>query len=111
MLSWSAIETGRSVDLAAIVDPNLDPGIPGGRALIAIGEASVRNTSDPRPVAVLAEELGPAAALRAVTVAGAFEILNRIVDATGLPVGKAARLQLQGIIDVLDLDRLPHARH
>lgn len=111
MLSWSAAASERIVDLSAIVDPRVDPRITGGRALIALATTAVGTTSDGEAVASVAELLGPAAALKAATVAAAFEVFNRIVDATGLPVGQKSREQLQPIIDMLGLADLPHASH
>ncbi len=62
-------------------------------------------------VAAVAAVLGPQPALKAACVAGAFEIYNRVVDATGLPTGPAMRRDLASIIDVLGLDGFPHAGH
>ena len=55
--------------------------------------------------------VGEEAAVRAAAVAGAFELYNRIVDATGVPVGHAQRERLQDIIATLGLDGFPHADH
>jgi hypothetical protein len=62
-------------------------------------------------VDTVAKTLGRSAAVDAAAVAGAFEFYNRVVDAAGLPVGKAARRELADVIDLLELDRFPHAAH
>lgn len=111
MLSWSATETEQSLDLTAIVTPGSEPGIPGGRRLIDLGHASTGTASDGTTVTALAAELGAEPALKAACVAGAFEIYNRVVDATGLPIGSKARQGLAPIIDALGLDAFPHAAH
>ena len=111
MLSWSATATHQDLDLAAIVAPGAEPGIPGGRELVDLGLASVGTTSDGSAVAALAAVLGPRPALKAACVAGAFEIYNRVVDATGLPTGAAMRRELASIIDTLGLGGFPHAGH
>ena len=111
MLSWSAEETNRTIDLAAIVDSGVELGIPGGRELIAIARAAAGKAVDSAPIEALAQVVGPEPAVRAAAVAGAFELYNRIVDATGLPVGRASRAQSADTIEVLGLDAFPHARH
>ena len=111
MLSWSAIETNHDLDLAAILTPGADPGIPGGRELVDLGMASVGTASDGSAVAAVAAVLGPTPALKAACVAGAFEIYNRVVDATGLPTGPAMRRELEVVIDTLELSGFPHAGH
>jgi hypothetical protein len=111
MLRWSATETGRTVELRGIVDPTVDPGVLGGRELVALGRSAGARLPDPQSAQRVARALSPAAAVDAAAVAGAFELYNRVVDATGLPVGKGARRELADIIDTLGLDRMPHAHH
>lgn len=111
MLSWSATETGRPLDLAAIIAPDAEPGIVGGRELINLGKASTGAIPDHTAVAAVAATLGPGPALKAACVGGAFEIYNRVVDATGLPVGAQTRRELAPIIDTLGLEAFPHAGH
>ena len=111
MLSWSANETGRTIDLGGIVDLSIDIGLVGGGDLAAIGRSIGAAQPDPARVAAVAATVSAEAGFKAATVAGAFEILNRIVDATGLPVGKRGRESLGWIISDLGLDAFPHARH
>jgi hypothetical protein len=110
MLSWSAAETGQTLDLSALVDEG-ELGIPAGRKLIEVGRASTGTETDAGAVVAVAEILGEAAAVYAAGVAGAFELLNRAVDAVGLPVGRVYRERMAEIIDVLGLDAFPHATH
>ena len=109
MLSWSATETHQPVDLAGIVDDSCDPRLSGGRELIALGRAVKTTEPDRRWLDALADVLDLAAAVDAAAVAANFQIMNRTVDATGLPVGRHQRQQNESIIHTLALDRFPHA--
>lgn len=111
MLSWSALKTGRDIEVAAIASTEHEPLLPAGRELIALGHASVGMTPDASSTKAVAAALGHDAAVKAASVAGAFEIFNRVVDAIGLPVRRAWRERMQQTIDVLDLERFPHAAH
>jgi hypothetical protein len=109
MLRWSAQSTGRDVDLAALLRPGTPVGVPGGAELAALGNAAVGTTVDATPAAALAAVIGPVPAVRAAAVAGAFELYNRIVDATGLPVSAARRETHGDIIGILSLEGFPHS--
>lgn len=111
MLRWSAEETGRTVALRAVADPAIDPRVPGGGELAAVARAGVGARSDPEPVMRAADVLGGQAAIDAAAVAAAFESFNRVVDGTGLPVSRGARTNEADIIELLDLERFPHAGH
>jgi len=111
MLRWSAQETGRRVAVDAIVDTGVDPLRPAGRALIALGR-SVRSAVPNRDaVDAVAAELGLSAAIDAAAVAANFQIMNRVVDATGLPIGRHRAEENRGLIERLGLDCFPHALH
>jgi hypothetical protein len=91
MLRASASQTGREVDTAAVVDDTRDPLVPGGDELRAFATALVRSTDREDPAlrsarSALVDRLGPAAAARAATVTGNFEMMNRLLDASGVPV-------------------------
>ena len=110
MLSWSAEETGRQVDIGRLVGDG-EIGIPAGPELVDVGRASIDVKSDSSPVAATAAVLGEEAAVYAAAVAAAFELLNRAVDATGLPVGRATRERMAHIIEALGMESFPHAHH
>lgn len=110
MLRWSAQETGRHVDLAGIVSP-VDPGLPGGRELVALGRAAVGSTVDRGPLDAVAAAIGDAAAYDAAAVAATFEVMNRVVDAVGLPVATHQRETKADVVELLGLDEFPGARH
>lgn len=111
MLSWSAHETDRTANLAGIVDPTIDPGIRGGAALVALGRAVATTTPDRRTLDTVAAIIGLPAAVDAAAVAANFQIMNRVVDATGLPIGRHRREENAELIATLRLDRFPHADH
>jgi len=109
MLRWSAQETHRPVDLAGIVDDRVDPLVPGGRELVALGRAAAERTADRRAFDDVARLIGVAPAFDAAGVAANFEIMNRVVDAVGLPVGRKRREDEAELIDLLGLGAFPHA--
>jgi hypothetical protein len=111
MLRWSAQSTGREADLAAVIAPGAAVGVPGGAELAALGRAAVGSSVDSTPTAALAAVVGNTPAVRAAAVAGAFELYNRIVDGTGLPVPAARRETHGDIIVTLGLERFPHSDH
>lgn len=111
MLSWSAQETGRTLDLAGIADPTVDPGIPAGRQLVTLGRAVVDRRSGRQALDAVAAEIGDVAAFDAAAVAANFEVMNRVVDAVGLPVGQRSRETAHAIIEMLGLEAFSHARH
>ena len=86
MLRASALLNGLPLDLRGIADPKIDLGIPAGGRLLAFTEALItgHELTDAREHLVAA--VGEAAAVRAALTVGNFEMMNRIVDATGVPV-------------------------
>lgn len=91
MLRASADQTDRTADTAGVADDDVDPGVPGGRELVAFTNALLG--ADRHDDAALLDArralvatVGPAGAARAATVAGNFEMMNRLLDAAGVPV-------------------------
>lgn len=111
MLSWSALETGRPVNLTGIVDPAIDPQVPGGAGLVSLGRAIATTIPDRAPLDAVATAIGLSAAIDAAAVAANFQVMNRVVDATGLPIGRHRREESAELIAALGLDRFPHADH
>jgi hypothetical protein len=109
MLRWSAENTHRTVDLRAIADPTIDAGLPGSKPLAHLARRSLGRTPDATATIAVAESIGEDAAVNAAAVAAAFELFNRVVDGTGLPVGTASRRNQAADIETLGLDRFPHA--
>ena len=64
----------------------VDSLVPGDAVLGALTDAAVLRDPDEMPVARAraVEELGPATTVRALAVAGNFEMMNRLLDAIGV---------------------------
>lgn len=100
MLRASAHETGRPVELSAIAHPDRDSLLPAGRELLEFVTALIRGAEDLSGARErLAHVAGNAGAGRAAAVAGNFQMMNRLVDATGVPIGPT----LRAIADELDI--------
>ncbi|MDJ0664742.1 MAG: hypothetical protein QNJ75_09290 [Acidimicrobiia bacterium] len=109
MLSWSCKETNQKVDLLPIASGTGDPLLPGGEALIGMVNATLAGSgvADARDKVVAA--LGGEAAVDAAAVIGNFEMMNRIADGVGMPVGAGSRKRMADVIELLGLDQYPHA--
>ena len=109
MLSWSIEETQGRVDLKAITDRSVDPVIPGGRELLDYVDAILLGGDIAQARDAVIGALGESAAEAAAAVTGNFEMMNRIADGVGMPVGSGTRQRLKLIISDLRLDRFPHS--
>jgi hypothetical protein len=105
----TATRKGEGVDSLAIVNPETDPGIPGGRELIALGQSALGAAPDPTTVARVGKVLGEEAAVTAAEVASAFMMVNRIVEATGQPVLTNQRERMRPILELLGAMEFPHS--
>lgn len=88
MLRASSQRTDRPTELRAIVDPVSDSLLPAGAGLLAFTDAAVLRDADEMSLARqrLGDQAGPEAVVRAAAVAGNFEMMNRLLDAVGVPV-------------------------
>lgn len=86
MLRASAIASGLSIDLRAIADPTIGLGVPGGASLLAFTDALIDGIGIDEARARLVAAVGEEGAVRSALTAGNFEMMNRVVDATGVPV-------------------------
>lgn len=107
MLSWSAEATGTAVDLMAVTDPSIDPQVPGGRLLLDLVD-SVLAAEPAAAASALRAELGEPALVDAAAVIGNFQMMNRVADATGMPVGRGSRQHNAEVISRLGLGRFDH---
>ncbi len=101
MLRASAEANGETVDLRGVGHVTVDSGVPGDAELSALTDAVVLR--DPveldAAVARATQRLGAASTVRAIAVAGNFEMMNRLLDACG--VGPTAAMRPIGeLIDV-----------
>ncbi|MFV1992032.1 MAG: hypothetical protein ACC652_14970 [Acidimicrobiales bacterium] len=98
MLRASAQVTGISLNLLAVGSPTADPLLAGGGELLAFTTALVARDDSrlEQHREQLTSALGPAGTATAAGVAGNFEMMNRLLDATGIPasVDKAFAAEL-----------------
>lgn len=110
MLSWSSKINQIPVNVRAITDSSLDPLIPGGDALLRFVDAVLARSTVGigAAVTVVMAELGQAGLVDAAAVIGNFQMMNRVADGTGMPVGAGSRRRHADLIDQLGLDRFDH---
>jgi hypothetical protein len=109
MLRASVEQLGTEVDLRAVTDRSVDPLLPGGAALLDLVDASLGDGDLAAARAEVLAELGGAALVDAAAVHGNFEMMNRIADGTGIPVGKGGRVRNAELIETLGLHRFDHS--
>lgn len=107
LLSWSAQATETPIDLRAVTDPSVDPLLPGGGELVAFVDATLASGGS-AAARRLNEALGRRALIAAAAVVGNFQMMNRVADATGMPVGTGRRRQDADLIEQLGLSRFDH---
>lgn len=108
-LRSSAKHNGLDIDYRALIDPSVDSGLPGGNELIALARSAASPTPDPETLRDVALILSDAAAVDALEVAGGFAMVNRMVEATGIPVLTTQRDRMMPLIRGLGIDRFPHS--
>lgn len=97
--------SGASIDFAAIIDPSVDLGVPGGAELVALSRGGVVPDPDPSLVAAVAQLVGDEGAQSAVELLGAIQVANRLTEVTGHAVPKRrldeglAMLETLGALD------------
>lgn len=92
MLRASAHATDQPIDLRAITDRAPDALLRDGTQLLRFVTALIRDQANlDEERAELASTCGPSGVVRAAAVAGNFQMMNRLVDATGVPIGASLR--------------------
>jgi len=88
MLRASAHAAGHRLNLEAVGQRDRDPELPSGQQLLRFTDALIGGDREAieGTRAALVDEAGPDGAARAALVVGNFEMMNRILDATGVPV-------------------------
>lgn len=99
------------MELRGIVDDELTIGLPGARELVRLGFAARHPRVDRVRFDAVAGAIGVPAAVDAAAVVANFQIMNRVVDATGLPIGRRRRELARPLIETLELQDFPHAQH
>ena len=89
LLRASSEHSGEAIDLKTVIDAGAgDGGIPHGALLVAFADA-VLGEDDAHLADIrdsLHERLGAAALVDAAAVAGLFNAIDRVADATGIPL-------------------------
>ena len=110
MLRASAQITTVPLDPRGITDRSVDPLIPKGGILLDFvdavlsGEEPARQTSR----AAVLDELGPTGLVDASGVIANFEMMNRIADATGIPVGQGTLKRTVEWRELVGIDQFNH---
>jgi hypothetical protein len=98
----------KTYDLAAATGtPEGDGGVPYGRLLVAFAEAVLGDDDATLAQAreALAAELGPPGLVDAAGVVGLFDAIDRVADATGIPLEPEKAAASADFRAALDLDR------
>ena len=90
MLRASAEENKTPLDPRGITDTDVDPLVEGGSQLIGFVDAVLRNDGVAATRGLLDSALGSNAVVDASGVIANFEMMNRIAEGTGIPVGKGS---------------------
>ncbi len=110
MLRASAEVTSTPLDPRSITDRSVDPLLPSGRALLDFVDAVLTGDEHLQGAAQTAvlEALGPTGLVDASGVIANFEMMNRIADATGMPVGKGTLKRTAEWRQLIGIDQFNH---
>lgn len=93
--------------MRALADPEVESGVPNGRALLAFATATAGDDAHlARAREFLRAEMGDAGVADAAAVASNFERMVRIADATGIELGGWMDSFTEDVRADLSLDRL-----
>lgn len=102
------------MELGAITaGDEIDSGVPGQGALLALVESTVDGRGEELPVArsAVAEELGSAALVDAAAVIGNFQRMTRIADGTGIPLDAPIAAMSADLRDELGINEFGSAAY
>lgn len=104
-LRASALAFDYPLDIAALRHPSLSIGVPGGNLLLRFVDALLV-ASEPLAIVQqqIIEELGPESLVDAASVFGNFEMMNRVAEATGIPISGEAIKRERELIETLDIE-------
>jgi hypothetical protein len=109
MLRWSSETTGLPLDMRGLADRAVDVGVEGSSELLELVDRTLDRAADPAEARVaLTGRLGTAATVRAASVIGNFEMMNRLADGIGVPVGRVTIEREASTLESLGLDRIAH---
>ncbi len=109
MLRASSEATKTPLDPRGITDPSVDPLVGGGRQLIGFVDAVLIDDDDVTAAReALQSVLGSRAVADACGAIANFEMMNRIAEGTGMPVGKGSLARTEEWRSLVGLDRYRH---
>ena len=110
MLRASASVISIDLEPRAITDRSLDPLVPHGSVLLDLVDAVLTGTSEHKALARsrVIDAVGQTGLVDAAAVIANFEMMNRIADATGMPVGKGTLRRTAEWRALIDIDRFNH---
>ena len=108
MLRVSAEVTTTPLDPRSITDRAIDPLLPHGTVLLDFVDAVLEQSDRSAARTELLEALGPTGLVDATGVIANFEMMNRIADATGMPVGKGTLKRTAEWRTWIGIDQLNH---
>jgi hypothetical protein len=105
MLSSSATAYSYDLNVAAIRDPSLPTGVPGGTELLRFVDAIITRSPDDVVVAQesIIEVLDPESLVDAASVFGNFEMMNRVAEGSGIQVPPQAVERMKDTMDELGM--------
>lgn len=105
MLSSSSIAYAYPLNVAAIRDPSLPTGVPGGTELLRFVDAIIIRSPHDLVAAqeAIIEVLGPESLVDAASVFGNFEMMNRVAEGSGIPIPPQAIERMKDTIDELGM--------
>ena len=108
MLRASAEVNDTPLDPRGITDTDVDPLVEGGRQLVAFVDAVLHNDDIAAARGSLDRAVGLDAVVDASGVIANFEMMNRIAEGTGIPVGKGSLGRSEEWRALVGIDRYRH---
>lgn len=108
MLRASTESAGSPLDPRAITDPSVDPLVAGGLFLTRFVDAVLEHADIDGARVSLEESLGGDAVADASGVIANFEMMNRVAEGTGIPVGKGSLATTKEWRSLIGIDRYLH---
>lgn len=103
MLRASASAFGYEVDVRSVVDRSVSSGVPGGDELLDLVDAVMRGGDAAHERQAVVAALDEPSLFDAATVHGNFQMMNRVAEASGIPVSPQAVERHAGLIEMLGI--------
>ncbi len=108
MLRASTTATDTPLDPRFVTDRSVDPLVPGGSVLLDFVDAILGEESADAARDAVIDSLGGEALVDAAGVVANFEMMNRIADGTGMPVGGGSLARSEELRALTGIDRFRH---